>query len=54
MPGRREDVFVSLCIAEAPASARDVEAIVAAAHGIAAAFRYYELLIVAQIEREDD
>lgn len=53
-PMRREDVFVSLCIPEAPASAKDVDAIAAAVKVFAAAFRYYEVLIVARIDQDDD
>ena len=52
-PARREDVFVSLCIPEAPISTQDVERVVAAAASIAAAFRYYEVLIVAGVDQDN-
>lgn len=53
-PVRREDVFISLCIPEAPATAADVAAIAAAAAAVAQRFRYYEVLIVARIGEDDD
>jgi hypothetical protein len=45
-PARREDVFISLCIPEAPATERDVDLIVQATKSISDIFRYYEVLII--------
>lgn len=53
-PALREDVFVSLCFPEAPASAADVAAIAEAGRQIAATFRYFEVLVIARIEDPDD
>jgi hypothetical protein len=50
----REDLFVSACIPESPTSAADVEAIVGIARQIGLTWRYYEVLIVAEVNACDD
>lgn len=53
-PAPREDVFVSLCVPEAPVTPGDVERIVAVATAVAKVFRYYEVLIIADLDAPDD
>lgn len=50
----REDIFVSLCFPESLASTDDVAVILEAIRQIAARFRYFEVLIIAQVDETED